>query len=58
MIKSKHYIRKEGRKKKKKGIYYGLSYLINIYIEQNRIQEVVLIELSRIQWNLVEYGRI
>ena len=49
VIKSKHYIRKEGRKIGKKGIYYRLGYLVNIYIEQNRIQEVVLAKLSRIQ---------
>ena len=34
---SKRYIRKEGRKMGRKGIYYGLGYLVNIYIKQNRI---------------------
>jgi hypothetical protein len=32
----------------RKGIYRGPSYLVNIYIEQNRVQVVVLAELSRI----------
>ena len=31
--KLKHYIRKEGRKIGRKGIYYGLSYLVNTYTE-------------------------
>ena len=48
IIKLKYYIKKEGRKMEKKGIYYRLSYLVNIYIEQNRIREIVLAELSRI----------
>ena len=34
-----------------------LSYLVNIYTEQNRIQVVVLVEFSRIQQNLAEYSR-
>ena len=57
-MKSKHYIRKEGRKIGKKGIYCGLDCLVNTYMEQNRIQEVVLAELGRIRWNLAEYGRL
>ena len=41
----------------RKGIYYWLSCLVNIYIKQNRLQVIVLAELSRMQqtWqNLVE----
>ena len=37
IIKLKHYIKKEGKKIERKGIYYGLSCLVNIYIKQNRI---------------------
>jgi hypothetical protein len=48
IIKSRRYIRKEGRKIGKKGIYHRLSCLVNIYIEQNRIQKVVLVKLNRI----------
>jgi hypothetical protein len=58
IIKSRHCVRKEGRKIGKKGIYHRLSCLVNIYTKQNRIQEVVLAELSRIQWNLAKYSRI
>jgi hypothetical protein len=32
----------------RKGIYCGLGCLVNIYIKQNRIWVVVLVELSRI----------
>ena len=42
----------------KKGTYYGLGCLANTCTEQNRIREVVLAELSRIRWNLAEYGRL
>ena len=55
---NKKDIKKEGRKIEKKGIYCGLGCLVNTYIEQNRIQEVVLVELGRIQWNLAEYSRL
>jgi len=37
VIRLKRYIRKEGRKTGRKGIYYRLSCLVNIYIEQNRV---------------------
>ena len=58
VMKSRRYIRKEGRKIGKNGTYYGLGCLVNMYMEQNRIREVVLAELSRIRWNLAEYGRL
>ena len=58
VIKSRHCIGKEGKKIGKKGTYCGLGCLVNMYIKQNRIQEVVLAELGRIRWNLAEYGRI
>ena len=32
IIKLRRYIRKEGKKMGRKGIYYLLSYLVNIYI--------------------------
>ena len=37
IIKLKRYIRKEGKEIGGKGIYYLLSYLVNMYIRQNRI---------------------
>ena len=57
-MKSRHYIRKEGRKMGKKGTYHGLGYLVNTCMEQNRIREIVLAELGRIRWNLAEYSRL
>ena len=37
IIKLRRYIRREGKEIGTKGIYYEFSYLVNIYIEQNRI---------------------
>ena len=48
IIKLRRYIRKEGRKIGRKGIYCRLSCLVNTYTEQNRIWVVVLRELNRI----------
>ena len=48
VIKSRRYVRREGKEMGRRGIYYKLGYLVNIYTEQNRIRVVVLAELSRI----------
>jgi hypothetical protein len=64
VIKSKGYVRKEGKKAGRKGIYRWFSCLVNTYTEQNRIQVAVLAELGRIRWtwqdslDLAEYGRM
>jgi len=48
IIKLKYYIKRDGKETNKKGIYCGLSCLINTYIKQNRIWIAFLVKLVRI----------
>ena len=54
VIKSKYYIRKEGRKMGKKGTYYGLGCLVNIY----RVEQDLKSGPSRAWQDSVELGKI